>query len=362
MTDARATSATTSLREQVRPGNGPGCLVVVEVGQAHDGSLGTAHAFIDAAATVGADAVKFQTHLADAESTAEEPWRVPFSPQDERRIDYWRRMELDEQQWQGLRQHAHEQGLAFTSSPFSTDAVALLQRVGVDAWKVASGELANVVLLDAVAASGEPVLVSTGMSPWHEVDAALARAAAGGATVAAMQCTSEYPCPPERLGFNVLAELRRRHAGPVGFSDHSGSPHAAVVAAAMGAEVVEVHATLSRHAFGPDVTSSLTFEQIAEVVEGVRLVDAALAHPVDKDAVAEQLADLRRTFGRTVVARRPLAAGTTLGPDDLACKKPAGGLPPSAVEGLLGRTLTRALDRDEPLREADLEASADGVR
>jgi len=349
-----------SLRERVRPGHGPGCLVVVEVGQAHDGSLGTAHAFVDAAAEVGADAVKFQTHLADAESTPEEPWRVPFSPQDERRIDYWRRMELTEAQWSGLHEHAHERGLAFLSSPFSTEAVDLLRRVGLDAWKVASGELTNVVLLDAVAAGGEPVLVSTGMSAWSEVDAALERAGRGGAVVAALQCTSAYPCPPELLGLNVLAELRARHRGPVGLSDHTGSVHAAVAAVALGAEVIEVHATLSRHAFGPDVSSSLTFEQLAGLVEGVRFLDTALAHPVDKEAVAEQLADLRRAFGRSVVARRPLPEGTVLRADDLACKKPAGGLPPSAVEHLLGRTLAHDVPRDHVLADADLLAATEG--
>jgi N-acetylneuraminate synthase len=329
------------------------------VGQAHDGSLGTAHAFIDGAAEVGADAVKFQTHIAEAESTPEEPWRVPFSPQDERRIDYWRRMELTEDQWAGLREHAHERGIAFISSPFSTEAVDLLRRIGLDAWKVASGELANVVLLDAVAAGGEPTLVSTGMSPWSEIDAALTRIGRGGGLVAALQCTSAYPCPPEQLGLNVLAELRVRHDGPVGLSDHTGSVHTAVAAVALGAEVVEVHATLSRYSFGPDVSSSLTFEQLAGVIDGVRFVDMALAHPIDKDTMADQLADLRRTFGRSVVARHPLQGGAVLGADDLACKKPAGGLTPDAVATLVGRTLAHDIDRDQRLTQDDLVDSSE---
>ena len=116
------------------------CFVIAEVAQAHDGSLGMAHAFIDAIASAGADAVKFQTHIARAESTPAEPWRVKFSPQDKTRYDYWKRMEFTEEQWHGLKQHAEERGLKFLSSPFSTEAVDLLTRVGVAAWKVASGE------------------------------------------------------------------------------------------------------------------------------------------------------------------------------------------------------------------------------
>src|SRR4051812_39885185 len=123
------------------------CVVVAEVGQAHDGSLGTAHAYIDAAAEAGVDAVKFQTHIASAESHPSEPWRVRFSKQDASRYDYWRRMEFSEEQWLGLREHAAEVGLLFVSSPFSLDAVELLARVGVDVWKIASGELANDPLL-----------------------------------------------------------------------------------------------------------------------------------------------------------------------------------------------------------------------
>src|SRR6267154_6520785 len=117
------------------------CIVVAEVAQAHDGSLGLAHAFIDSAATAGADGIKFQTHIAAAESTPSEPWRVRFSKQDGSRYEYWKRMEFTEEQWVGLREHAHERGLLFLSSPFSLEAVQLLARVGVHAWKVASGEV-----------------------------------------------------------------------------------------------------------------------------------------------------------------------------------------------------------------------------
>src|ERR671925_320777 len=145
------------------------CCIVAEVAQAHDGSLGTAHAFIDACARAGADAIKFQTHIAAAESTPGEPWRVKFSPQDATRYDYWKRMEFTEEQWHGLKRHADERGLLFLSSPFSPDAVDLLKRVGVAGWKVASGEISNEPMLATMAATGQPVMLSTGMSTNAEI-------------------------------------------------------------------------------------------------------------------------------------------------------------------------------------------------
>ena len=172
---------------QVHPalaGLGSGrCLVIGEVAMSHDGSLGLAHAFIDAIAAAGADAVKFQTHIAAEESTPSEPFRVKFSRQDATRYDYWKRMEFTEEQWRGLAAHCAERHVLFISSPFSLAAVDLLQRVGQPLWKIASGEVSNVQLLDHVLDTGSPVVLSTGMSPLAETDAAVARVKARGSKV-----------------------------------------------------------------------------------------------------------------------------------------------------------------------------------
>ncbi len=331
-----------------------GCLVIGEVAQAHDGSLGLAHAFIDATADAGAHAVKFQTHIAAEESTPAEPWRVRFSQQDATRYDYWRRMEFAEAQWLGLRQHADDRGLLFLSSPFSLAAVALLARVGVPAWKVASGEVGNAALLDAMLAAGGPLLLSSGMSPLAELDAAVARARAAGGEVALLQCTSAYPCPPERVGLNVLAELRQRYGCPVGLSDHSGAIYAGLAAAALGAEILEVHVTMSRAMFGPDVPASLTPDELRQLTDGARAIRAMLDSPLDKDAAAADAAPLRALFTRSVVARRALAAGHLLREDDLIAKKPGTGIPASRMAEVVGRRLARAVDADALLAEDDL--------
>ncbi len=330
-------------------------VVIGEVGQAHDGSLGTAHAFIDAIAEAGADAVKFQTHIAAAESRTDEPWRVKFSYADDTRYEYWKRMDFTAQAWRGLRQHAEDRGLAFLSSPFSLEAVELLGRVGVAAWKVASGEVANPPLLDAVAQTGAPVLLSSGMSGWTELDDAVARLrAAGAGPLAVLQCTSAYPVAPERVGLNVLGEIRERYGCVTGLSDHSGTIFPALAAVALGGRVIEVHVTLSREMFGPDVAASVTSSELRLLVEGVRYVEAALAAPVDKDQVAAELAPLRALFGRSLVARRALPAGHVLAASDLTAKKPAGGIPPARLESLVGSRLRRALHPDEPCYDEDI--------
>ena len=330
------------------------CVVVAEVAQGHDGSLGMAHAYIDAVAAAGADAVKFQTHLAAAESSRFEPWRVRFSPQDETRYEYWQRMEFTEPQWAGLADHAREAGLLFLSSPFSEAAVELLERVGVAAWKVASGELTNLPLIERMSRAGRPVLLSTGLASWAEIDAALAVVTAAGAPPVLLQCTSAYPCPPERLGLNVLAELRSRGC-PVGLSDHSGTVFAPLAAAALGIDVLEVHVVASRELFGPDVSSSLTSAELRQVVDGIAWLQRAAAHPVDKDAMAAELAPLRDLFTKSVVATADLPAGTVLEPHHLASKKPGTGIPASRLPDVVGRTLAVAVVEDEPIAEAALE-------
>ena len=335
-------------------GSRPGCLVIGEVAQAHDGSLGIAHAFVDAIAAAGAHAIKFQTHIAAAESTLAEPWRARFSRQDVTRYDYWRRMEFTEEQWRGLRAHAEERGLIFLSSPFSVEAVDLLVRVGVPAWKVASGEVSNPHLLDRILATGLPVLLSTGMSPLEDIDAAVARVQAARVPLAVLQCTTSYPTPPEKVGLNMIPFFRERYGCAVGLSDHSGTIYPGLAGATLGIDVLEIHVTLSRDMFGPDVTSSVTPAELRQLVEGIRFIETARAHPVDKDALGRDLAPMRRTFGKSVVPRRDLPAGTILASEHLTVKKPGTGIPAARLASLIGQRLVRDVKADELLGEADL--------
>ena len=331
------------------------CLIIGEVGLAHDGSLGLAHSYIDAIAAAGADAVKFQTHIAAAESTPIEPFRVQFSRQDATRYEYWKRMEFSEDEWRGLAEHARQRELLFLSSPFSVEAVDLLSRVGVAFWKIASGETSNTVLLDRVLDTGLPVVLSTGMSPLDEIDAAVSRVQARRAIVAVLQCTTAYPCPPERIGLNLIPFFRERYGCLTGLSDHSGTIYPGLAAAAVGVDVLEVHVALSRSMFGPDIAASVTPDELRHLVDGVRFIERMRGNPVDKNQAAAETASLRRIFTKSIVARMPLAAGVVLQPDHLAVKKPGTGIPAARVGEVIGRRLRRAVTIDEQIGQEDIE-------
>jgi N-acetylneuraminate synthase len=332
------------------------CLIIGEVAQAHDGSLGMAHAFIDAIAGAGADAVKFQTHIAAAESTAAEPFRVKFSAQDADRYAYWKRMEFTPAQWQGLAAHAQERGLLFLSSPFSLEAVDLLEKVRVPMWKVASGEVTNRPMIDRILETGLPLLVSTGLVALAELDELVRLIRARGVPLAVLQCTTAYPCPPEKIGLNLIPFFRERYGAFVGLSDHSGTVVAGLAAATIGIDVLEVHVTLSREMFGPDVIASITTAELRQLTDGIRFVERMRDHPVDKDEAFREARPLRELFGRSLVARASLKAGTVVRATDLAFKKPGTGIPAADLDRVIGKRMKRDVDEDCLLQWDDLDA------
>ena len=334
------------------------CLIIGEVALTHDGSLGLAHAFVDAIADAGADAVKFQTHIATAESTPSEPFRVKFSRQDKTRYDYWKRMEFTDEGWRGLADHARDRGILFLSSPFSIQAVDLLDRIGMPLWKIASGETSNAMLLDRILDTGKPVLLSTGMSPIEEIDAAVARVRARNVDVGVFQCTTAYPCPPEKIGLNLIPFYRERYGCWVGLSDHSATIYPGLAAATMGIDMLEVHVALSREMFGPDVIASVTTQELRQLVEGIRFVERMKAHPLDKDVSAKETAPLRKLFTRSLVASTNLPAGTVLAREHVAIKKPGTGLAPDRLDEVIGRRLKRPVVADQVLAADDIEGLA----
>jgi N,N'-diacetyllegionaminate synthase len=329
--------------------------VIAEVAQTHDGSLGLAHAFIDAVAETGANAIKFQTHIARAESTRGEPFRTNFSRQDENRYAYWKRMEFSEDQWRGLAEHSHERGLVFLSSPFSIEAVELLQRIGMSAWKVGSGEITNFPMLERIAKTGKPVLLSSGMSTLAELNRSVEVLRKGNAPIAVLQATSMYPTPAGKIGLNMLSVYREAFGCPVGLSDHSGTIYPCIAAVALGAKFVEVHVTMSRSMFGPDVSSSILMEELCQLVSGSKMIAEIISNPVNKESMAEELNGLRKIFQKSVVPTADLPAGKILEKGDLTAKKPGSGIPSELMHTLYGRRIRRALAADELFGLEDLE-------
>ena len=282
--------------------------VIAEVGMTHDGSLGHAIRMAEVAAECGVDAVKFQLHDAEAETTRDAPSPPYFKH--ETRWEYFERTAFTDEQWGTLKRRARPPASSSSARRSRLEAVERLERIGVARYKIGSGEVTNLELVRAAAATGKPVLLTSGMSSWAELDAAVA---AAGDQVTVLQCTSQYPTPPERVGLNVLAELRERYGKPVGFSDHTLGNYAAFAAVTLGATVVEKHFTLSRDLYGADArfaTEPLEFE---ELVDGIRELETMLANPVDKDDL-EPYGEMKQVFEKSVVTTQEIPAGA----DDLA--------------------------------------------
>lgn len=330
-------------------------LIVAEVAQAHDGSFDRALQYVDAVAESGVDAIKFQTHLAACESSLDEPFRVATGGPDRTRFDYWRRMEFSETQWRELALRARSRGLIFLSSAFSIEAVELLSRIGMPAWKIGSGEFRSQDLMAAIVRAGGPVLVSTGMSRYDEI-AAMVNALRRDATpFALLQCTSRYPVALEDVGVNVIEELRDRFKCPVGLSDHSGSVYPGMAALARGAELLEVHVVLDRADPGPDSSSSVTPGELRELARARDAFHRMARSPVDKDRMAGELEQMRRLFTKSAAPARCLSAGSILTEDALVPRKPGTGIPYDQRGRALGRRLRRDVTPSHVLNWSDLD-------
>jgi len=325
--------------------------IIAEIAQAHDGSIELALSYIEALAKTGVDAVKFQVHIAQAESSFYEPFRVKLASQDKTRFDYWKRMEFTLQQWKELKKHCDDAGVEFLASPFSNAAVDLLEEVGVMRYKIGSGEVNNFLLLEKIAHTGKPVILSSGMSSFEELGRTVAFLKKRKVDISILQCTTAYPTKPENYGLNVIGELKERYGVSVGYSDHSAKIETCIAAAALGAEILEFHAVFSRNSLGPDASSSLEMEEITRLVEAVRKLETALQHPVDKSDNSK-FTEVKNIFEKSLAVNKDLKVGHVLRFEDLEAKKPKGfGMEASRFEEVIGRKLNRDLKQWEFLKE-----------
>ena len=328
--------------------------IIAEVGQAHDGSLGILHSYIDAVAETGVDAIKFQTHIAEAESSQFEPFRVKFSYEDKTRYEYWKRMEFSLDQWKEIKRHCDGVKLMFMSSPFSNAAVSILEEVGVSKYKIGSGEVTNLLLLEKVAKTGKEIILSSGMSSLRELDETINFLRPFGNSISILQCTTQYPTSPENVGLNVIKEMKKRYNCPVGLSDHSGTVYPSLAAVALGAELVEVHVVFDKRMFGPDSPSSLILDELKQMVDGVRFIATSLGNKVDKNDNSKFTA-LKSMFEKSLAVNKALKKDHIITFDDLEAKKPSGyGLPPQRYKEVIGKRLKNAKTQYDFIKEDDL--------
>jgi len=329
------------------------CFLVAEVAQAHDGSLGILHSYIDALAEAGVNAIKFQTHIADAESSKYEPFRINFSYEDDTRYDYWKRMEFTLKEWKDIKKHCDDVNLEFISSPFSNKAVEILEEIGVQKYKIGSGEVNNYLMLEKIARTGKEIILSSGMSNFEELDKTIKFLQTFKNKLTILQCTTKYPTKAEDVGLNVILELKERYSLPVGFSDHSSSIFPSLAAVTLGAEIIEFHAVFDKLMFGPDSKSSLSIKEIIQLVKGVRYIEKSLKNKIDKSDNSE-FQDVKNIFEKSLAINKNKKKGDKIYFDDLESKKPSGhGLPAKDYKKVIGKTLNKNLTKWDFLKDKD---------
>jgi N-acetylneuraminate synthase/N,N'-diacetyllegionaminate synthase len=327
--------------------------VIAEIGLNHNGSLAAALALVDAAAEAGAAAVKLQTLRADGLVAAHCPPPAHVDVSSLR--DFFRAFELDEAAHAEIARAARARGLAFLSTPFDLDAVDLLERVGVDAFKIASGDLTHRALIERVARTGRPLVMSTGMSTLDEVGVALAWARAAGATqVAVLHCVSAYPTPPGSENLRAVTTLAVACGVPAGLSDHSPSADALSVLPALGGSIYERHLVEADGSDAIDRAVSSTPAELRAAIEAARRTRRALGDGAKTCLPAEE--GNRHGSRRGLYTARALCRGQVLTDRDVVALRPADGIAASDVHAVIGVAVARDLATGQAITWDDLQA------
>ena len=326
-------------------GEGHPAFIVAEAGFNHNGRPDLALQLVDAAARAGVDAVKFQTFRGDRLASAH---AQGYGGAVGSQVEAYRQFELDGAAYAAIFQRAAERGILVFSTPFDEESADLLEGLGMAVFKIASGDLTHHPLLAHVARKKKPMILSTGMASLVEIEEALDVVRQHGhPPLVLLQCTSAYPAAPADANLRAIPLMKQVFGLPVGFSDHTIGALAPAVAVALGACVIEKHFTLDRALPGVDHAMSVDPIQMAALVAAVRETEAFLRLPGSKPIPAEE--ETRYAARRGLVAARKLPAGTLLTRDLVDVKRPAAGLPSRWLSQIIGRTLRRPLERDEPI-------------
>jgi len=333
---------------------------ISEVAQAHDGSMLMAHSMIEASKKHGFNAIKFQAHFAEHESSKEEKFRIklPYLP-DKTRYDYWKRMELDYYKLNELYKHSKSLELDFICSPFSEFAVDLLEKSGVDVYKIGSGEFFNKRLIELVLQTKKKIYISTGMSSWDEIDTLACfikdKYPNQYSNVVFFNCTTSYPCPIDKIGIKNISKLKKLlNTQNIGFSDHSGNPNTIIAGYFQGANFFEFHTVFSREIIGFDSSSSLTFNESFKLIEDIKYFDLLNSKSLDKNAISDSLGELKSNFCKSLYFSNDLVNGTIITIDHLVLKKPGIGISFDEVDTILGKQLKNDVKKDSLVNRIDL--------
>jgi N-acetylneuraminate synthase len=324
--------------------------IIAEVGSVHDGSFGNACKLIEQAAKCGANAVKFQTHFGNLESIKTAPRPYFFKGED--RIKYFDRTKFDLSEYKKFISVSKKNKIDFLSSPFALEAVDFLEKINIKSYKIPSGEITNLPLLEKVKKTKKKVFLSTGMSNWKEIDQAV-NILKKNCDLTIMQCTSLYPCPDNKIGINVIKEMIKRYKLPVGFSDHTLGYEASIAAVMEGATVIEKHITFSNHMYGSDAFNAMELDKFYSFCSSLKRVFVIKNINIDKNNI-NYLKRIKKTFEKSIVLSNDYKKDKILTLNDLAFKKAGNGISAQFYKKIIGRKLKKDLKKDHLLNYKDL--------
>ena len=326
-----------------------GTFIIAEAGVNHNGNVSLAKKLIDAARGAGADAVKFQTFIPEnviSIFAEKAPYQKQSTDANESQLDMIKKLRLSFEQFIELSEYAAKKGIMFLSTPFDIDSLEFLETIDMPIIKVPSGEIVNLPLLLAVAALQKPVILSTGMSTMEEIRFARKTLLDNGAEkVSLLHCNTEYPTPFKDANLRAMLALKREFGGEIGYSDHTLGIEAPIAAVALGAEIIEKHFTVDKTLEGPDHSSSLEPDELAQMVLAIRNIEEALGND-EKIPTASEMKniDIAR---KSIVAGRDIMAGEVLTKNNLAVKRPGNGISPTCWFDVIGTKAVRDFKYDE---------------
>ena len=327
-------------------------LIIAEAGVNHNGEISQAIKLIEKAKEVGADIIKFQTFKANQVATKSSPkakYQLGVTDPQESQLNMLKALELDYSHYKEIVRKCKDLEIGFMSTPYGFGDADFLNDLGVEAFKIASGQLTELPFLRYIARMGKPMILSTGMANMAEVfEAVEAIREEGNEQITVLQCTTNYPSRVEDANVLAMCAIRDACKVTVGYSDHVETNYATYAAVALGAEVIEKHFTLDRNAKGPDHSSSLDSEGFRTLVKGIREIEAALGTGLKVPSEAEK----ENTFGmkRSLVAAADIAKGTIIDPAMLGFKRPENGLAVNMYDSVIGKKAAKAIEADEPLQ------------
>lgn len=326
------------------------CFIIAEIGLAHEGSVGIAKSFIDLISDAGANAVKFQMHIAKEESSFKEKFRKKFSSQDKSRWDYWKRTSFTLKQWKELKNYSEKKKLIFLCSPFSLKAVEILKELNIAAWKIASGEFSNDLLIKKIQeVSKKPLILSTGLSDEKEIKKKIS--GLNKKNIALLQCTSQYPTEIKNAGHKYIKIFKKKYKCVSGLSDHTGKINSLLTAISYGANIIETHVTFNKKFFGPDTSSSISFEQLNFLCNFSKDFSYIQKSKFSKKKITVAQKKMIKLFTKSLVINKDKKKGEKIYFKDLDSKKPQIGIKISDYKKYIGKKIKFNLSKGTFLKK-----------